>query len=73
MATRERKIEFMESFGGRYTLTEAVTESFRRNGPDWLTDEQLDEIVRARIADWRFTERLNRENRGRRAAQCAQA
>lgn len=67
MATRERKIAFMHEFG-RNALINAVKEAFYRNGPDWLTDEQLDEIVRERIAAWRAAKRIDRENQRRRAA-----
>jgi hypothetical protein len=60
--TRERKIKFINSFGHNAMRT-AVTEAYCRNGVDWLTDEQLDEIVRDQISNWKFTKRLNRRNR----------
>ena len=62
MSTRERKIRFIQGFGA-YALHRAVEQAFRQNGPDWLTDEQLDEIVHAQVADYRATQHRNMRNR----------
>ena len=61
-SARERKIRFMADFGGS-ALRAAVAAAFDRNGPAWLTDDQLNEIVSQAVSDWRFTQRLHRENR----------
>ena len=62
MVSRTRKIRFINEFG-TFALMKAVAAAFERNGPDWLTDEQLDEIVRQQVKDWRATARMNRRNR----------
>lgn len=66
MTTRERKERFMRDFGSS-ALRDAVINAFDRDGADWLTDEQLDEIVNEAVRKWRFAQRLNRENRRRTA------
>ena len=62
MTTRERKVEFLNGFGYGY-LHKAVSEMFYARGEDWLTDEQLEDLTRAAISNWRATQRLNRRNR----------
>lgn len=62
MTTRERKIKFM-SDGGRDTLREAVADMIRSKGADWLTDDQLSDLVSKYVADWRFTQHFNMRNR----------
>jgi hypothetical protein len=61
-STRERKIKFIEDFG-RDALRIAVGEMLAMYGSDWLTDEQVLDIVRDRIADWRGASRRNIRNR----------
>lgn len=61
-ATRERKIQFMRDFSSS-ALLEAAVKAFRHHGPDWLTDEQLDEIVSQQVSEWRDTQRMNLRNR----------
>lgn len=62
-ATRERKIEFMRSFG--YGAFErAIMEAVYRNGAEhFLTDEQLDEIVEERVSATRLSNWLLIQNR----------
>lgn len=69
-ATRERKEQFLLSFGVS-TPRKAVERLFARHGLDMLSDEQLDEVVSDVIADWRLRERMNRRNRARAAASAA--
>jgi hypothetical protein len=61
-SSRERKERFMRDFGS-CALRQAVVAAFDRLGADWLTDEQLDDIVRRQVDDWRLTQRLNLRNR----------
>ncbi|MCV0348499.1 MAG: hypothetical protein K5863_00355 [Nitratireductor sp.] len=62
-ATRERKIEFMQDLGYA-RLEKAIARRVRRVGAEnFLTDEQLDEIVSDEVADLRFTRHLNMLNR----------
>lgn len=64
MATRERKLQFMRD-GGSIRLRSAVMAAFDREGPDFLTDEQLDRIVQREVEDWRDTQHMNMRNRAR--------
>lgn len=62
-ATRERKIEFMQDLGYA-RLEKAIARRVRRVGAEnFLTDEQLDEIVSDEVADLRITIHLNIQNR----------
>ncbi|MCV0371629.1 hypothetical protein [Filomicrobium sp.] len=62
-ATRERKIEFMQDLGYA-RLEKAIARRVRRVGAEnFLTDEQLDEIVSDEVADLRITIHLNMLNR----------
>ncbi|GLQ36711.1 hypothetical protein GCM10007908_03310 [Rhizobium albus] len=61
--TRERRIRFIKAFG-THALEKAISEAVYRLGAEnFLTDEQLDEIVQQQVADWRSTERSNRRSR----------
>jgi hypothetical protein len=66
-STRERKIKFIDGFG-RDSLRVGVTEALAQFGADWLTDEQITDIVRNKIDDWRYASRRNARNRAIRAA-----
>lgn len=66
MTTRERKLKFIESFG-QNAMIEAITQYFHLEGTNWLTDEQLEVMVRNRIEDWKRSQRMNRRNRKRAA------
>lgn len=68
--SRDKKIRFVNEFGP-FALMKAVEAAFRRSGPDWLTDEQLDEIVSQQVADWRSTRRRNRQSREQHARRIA--
>lgn len=59
--SRSKKIRFVNEFGP-YALMKAVEAAFLRHGPDWLTDEQLDEITKQQISDWREQRRRHRQS-----------
>jgi chromosome condensin MukBEF MukE localization factor len=62
-ATRERKLKFMHSFG-RKALETAIMEAVHRFGVDnFLTDEQLEEIVSVQVSDARTDTRRRVRNR----------
>jgi hypothetical protein len=61
-ASRKRQVEFLRSFGDS-ALIDAVAAMVRRHGPDWLTDEQLSEVVSKQVADARWSARNTRRNR----------
>ena len=61
-ATRERKLQFINSFG-RYALRDAVAEMVRRKEAPWLTDEQIDDVASKMVEDARITHRMNIRNR----------
>jgi hypothetical protein len=63
MATsRERQMKFIEDFG-RDSLRTGLTEMLAFYGPDWLTDEQVLDIVRYKIDGWRRANRQTISNR----------
>ena len=62
ITTRERKLDFI---GDKYCLYRAVDTMLMRKGTDWLTDEQLEDLVRMVLADRRSSDRFNRRNRER--------
>lgn len=67
-ATRDKKIAFIKSFGAG-SLELAITRAVSRIGAEnFLTDDQLDEITSEQVRGARFANKLNRENRKRRAA-----
>lgn len=68
--TRERQMKFIEDFGRR-SLETGVTEMLVKFGPDWLTDEQVTDIVQDKIEDWRSTSRRNIRNRAIQKARAA--
>ncbi len=60
---RERKLRFI-STGGRKAMETAVVEAMRRAGADnFLTDEQLDEIVSEQVEDARAANQRQVRNR----------
>lgn len=64
---RERKLRFIRSFG-RHALETAISEAVCRAGADnFLTDEQLDDIVSEQVKDARAEN--HRRLRNRRAAR----
>ncbi len=71
MATsRERQMKFIEDFG-RESLKTGVTEMLCWFGPDWLTDEQVLDIVRYKIDGWRRSSRNTIRNRAIQKARMA--
>lgn len=63
MATsRKRQVEFMRSFGDT-ALIDAVAAMIRRYGANWLSDEQLSEVVAQQVSDARWSARNTRRNR----------
>jgi len=61
-ASRKRQVEFMRSFGDD-ALIDAVVQMIRQYGADWITDQQLSEVVSKQVADARWTARNTRRNR----------
>ena len=64
-ATRERKERFLKGDDGVF-LTAAcrlVESQLMRHGLDWLTDEQIDDLVSDLVASERFVTRLRIQNR----------
>jgi hypothetical protein len=58
--TRARKLKFIRDRG---RLLDAIASAFLRNGPDWLTEDQLNEIVFDEIERQRSAQKRNRKNR----------
>lgn len=69
-ATREHKELFLMGFG-MDAPRRVVERLFARHGLAMLSDEMLDEGLRAEINNWRLEQRLNRRNRERRSAPVA--
>ncbi|HEU4345755.1 MAG TPA: hypothetical protein VFU31_29755 [Candidatus Binatia bacterium] len=59
--TRERKLKFLKD--GGLSLREGVTEMLAVRGDDWLTDEQIADLVRFLIDIQKDMQRRNRKNR----------
>jgi len=62
-ATRERKLKFLKDCG--LDLRKGVAEMISQHGEDWLTDDQIDDIVRDEIDNWKRAQRMNRWNRAK--------
>jgi len=60
--SRQRQIAFVAN-GGYGSMARAVAEAFERNGPDWLTNEQLAEIVSHEVSTARRRQHLSMRNR----------
>lgn len=72
-STRERKIAFIKSSSlSLYGMSDTVIKCLARFGTDWLTDEQLEDMCRVNIEGWKFSEKINRENRRRRKLEAAE-
>jgi len=61
-ASRTKRIRFINE-AGPFAMRKAVEAAITRNGPDWLTDEQLAEIVSEQVLQYRRQARNNRKNR----------
>lgn len=71
-ATRERKLKFINSFGPE-ALAERLVWALYNEGPDFLTDDQINRLTEHQAADAMATMRhtvreRNRTNRARMAA-----
>jgi hypothetical protein len=62
MTTRERKIKWIETFG-RNALRDTVSAILSKEGPDFLTDEQIDLITEKMVYDAREQTRRKIRNR----------
>jgi hypothetical protein len=62
MTSRERKLKWIETFG-RYALRDAVSAILASDGPDFLTDEQIDLITEKMVYDAREKTRRKIRNR----------
>lgn len=60
--SRQRQIAFVTN-GGYGSMARAVADAFERNGPDWLTNEQLAEIVSHEVSTARHRQHLSMRNR----------
>ena len=60
-ATRERKLKFLKD--GNLSLRVGVTDMIAEHGPDWFTDEQIEDLVRYLIHIQKTMQRRNRQNR----------
>jgi hypothetical protein len=62
MTSRDRKLKWIETFG-RSSLRDAVTAILAKEGPDFLTDEQIDLITEKMVYDAREQTRRKIRNR----------
>lgn len=68
--SRTKKIRFVNE-AGPYAMLKAVEAMFFAHGPDWLTDEQLDQITAYHLEQWWSQRRRHRENRAKEARRMA--
>ena len=69
MTRRDRHIRFLDNFGGLNGIRATELDSFiARHGLAVFTDEAIAKLAAHKVADWRFTRRLNRRNRAIRTA-----
>lgn len=62
MTSRQRKEQFINSFGERRVRDE-IGIILRRDGLSIFDDEIIDEIVSSLVAENKFTRKINRQNR----------
>lgn len=62
MTSRERKLKWIDTFG-RNALCDAVSAILAKEGPDFLTDEQIDLITEKMVYDAREKTRRMVRNR----------
>lgn len=60
--SRERKIEFLRSFGDR-AIEKAVANRLLTQGLDFLTDEQVETLTSLQVETWCSQQRANRRFR----------
>lgn len=68
-STRKRKITYIKSNVGMSEARFVVARLFDKHGFDWLSDEQLQQIVSESVSLQRLRQRMNRRNRSIYAAQ----
>lgn len=68
-STRKRKITYIKSHVGMTEARFVVARMFDKHGFDWLSDEQLAQMVSESVAMSRLRQRMNRRNRSIYAAQ----
>lgn len=68
MTRRERLTRIVEWFEDRRSRRQ-LDDLIAKRGLTILTDEAMEELARRCVADYRFGQKLNRENRARRVAQ----
>lgn len=78
MTRRERHIRIIESFGDLNSyriagIDHAFRELVRRNGFAILTDKAIEELVRIRLAELKFSKKINAQNRALAARQTEDA
>lgn len=61
-ASRTKRVRFINE-AGPFAMRKAVEAMIARHGPDFLTDEQLAEIVSEQVLQYRRQARNNRRNR----------
>lgn len=61
-ATREKKLQFIRSFGP-LALEKAVTDMLRRKESVWLTDDQVDDLTEQMVSDARWSQHVQMRNR----------
>ena len=71
MTSRERRIEWIKTQNSGRFPSRAMTECVYEFGVDWFTDEQIEDMVRQQIGEWRRMVKNNVRNRKMWAAQQA--
>lgn len=71
-SSRERRVQFVESFGAR-TLLDAVRDIVIRDGADFFTDEQIEQITTKVVDDALLSHRHMIRNRAQRSVRFLQA
>lgn len=69
MSTRERKLRVI---GDKYALYRAVDDMLIHKGADWLTDEQIGDLIHQKLVDNRSRRRIERHNRAIREGELAE-
>ena len=71
MTTRDRQIEWIKAQNSGRIPTRAMTECVYQFGLNWFTDEQIEDMVRQQIGEWRRMVHMNIRNRKNYAKQIA--
>jgi hypothetical protein len=73
MTRRERHIRILDNFDGLRMVTgcrivrSELDRLITRHGFELFTDKAIEMLTAATVRDWKRTQRMNRENRARRA------